>query len=111
MDTSEEEGVKYKGTKKYIIAIVFDNIEVHNVKGVPHDIDGLSVYTVPMLNTLENCRGYRNWGPAVSSKTVTFRDGPCLLMDCKGSHSCINLKCKNIPEFGINHTAFVKIEK
>ena len=72
----KKKGVTYKGTKKYIIAIVFDNIEVHNVKEVPHDIDGLSVYTVPMLNTLENCRGYRNWEPAVSSKTVTFKDGP-----------------------------------
>ena len=64
-----------------------------------------------MLNTLENCKGYRNWGPAVFSKTVTFRDGPRLLMDCKGSHSCINLKCKDIPEFGVDRTDFVKIEK
>ena len=35
LDSSVEEGVTYKGTKKYNNTTVFDNIEVHNVKEVP----------------------------------------------------------------------------
>ena len=102
------EPVTYCGKRKYIRPDVFDNVEPVEADAVPGNIDGIVVYIVPLKRdgNLANCKGLRPWGHAQSSTSKSFRDGPRLLHNCRGSYRCTNLRCKNLCDFGVNRKEF-----
>ena len=101
--------VKYQGKRKYIQECVSEDTEAVVAEHVPKNIDGTSLFIVPLHNgELSNCKGDRPWGGAISSRLKTFKDGPRLIFKCRGSYRCINSQCKNICDFGINRKEFAK---
>ena len=87
-DTQEE--ISFRGRRKYINPNVFADLEPEKRSAVPMDIDGVCIFTVPMLKngSLNNCKGGRPWGRAISSNLSGRKKGQRLLFNCKGSYIC-----------------------
>ena len=66
-DTQEE--ISFHGHRKYINPNVFADLEPEKRSAVPMDIDGVCIFTVAMLKngSLDDCKGGRPWGRAISS--------------------------------------------
>eukprot|EP00794_Sanderia_malayensis_P013304 gene13304-14677_t len=112
-DSEEDEvaaaSTKFCDKRKYIHSEAFKGVKIISLMSVPHDIDGLCVFQVPIPqeSTLKPFKGAQPWGRAQSSKISTFDKGPRLLFNCRGSFVCPNLKCSNLAEFGVNRSGFV----
>ena len=105
---SGEEVVEYRGSKIYVNPRVFDKLKIKKVGQVPNNIDGICIFEVPIQDNLNNCEGGRPWGKQISSRSKLFKDGPRLLVTCRGSYMCRNTNCENIMDFGINMSDFTK---
>ena len=105
-ESDDSPDIQYVGKRKYVKTRVFKGVEAEIVEEVPNDINGTSIYQVPMQTTLANCKGRRPWGHAQSSKIKAHKKGPRLLFNCRGSYFCKNVLCKNVQDFGINRVDF-----
>ena len=99
--------IEYRGLKKYINPLIFQNFPVQVVEGVPDDIDDIYVYEVPQKSDLSNCKGKKPWCKAQSSKSSAFTEGPRLIMNCRGSYICVNKNCPNTSDIGVNRSDFM----
>ena len=112
-DTEEDtcntqEEISFRGHRKYINPNVFADLEPEKRSAVPIDIDGVCIFTVPMLKngSLDNCKGGRPWGRAISSNLSGKKKGQRLLFNCKGSYICSDANCPSVADFGLNRTDF-----
>ena len=107
-DTHEE--ISFRGHRKYINPNVFADLEPEKRSAVPMDIDGVRIFTVPMLKngSLDNCKGRRPWGRTISSNLSGKKKGQRLLFNCKGSYICSDTNCPSVADFGLNRTDFAE---
>ena len=49
--------IGYRGYKKYINPLIFQNTPVQVVEGIPVDINDICIYKVPQKADLSNCKG------------------------------------------------------
>ena len=101
--------VTYRGKRKYIAPDIFEDVIPIKIKALPQDINDISIYIVPLSKdrTLKNCKGGRPWGIIHNSRLKSLTAGPRLLMNCRGSHRCYNVHCKNLLDFGVNRKDFI----
>ena len=105
MDNAEMTGdITYRRKRKYVHHYVYDDVQSITCDFVPDDINGTTVYIVPLQASakMKNCKGTRLQGYGQTSKSKSFTKGPRLLYNCRGSCCCANVKCANITDFGIN---------
>ena len=59
----DEPPIKFKGPRRYINNLVFENVSAQYVENVPVDIDGTVIYVVPEISNgeLKACKGGRPW--------------------------------------------------
>ena len=62
--------IEYRGYKKYINPLIFQNTPVQVAEGAPDDIDHICMYKVPQKADLSNCRGI---GHGVKCKAVNLQ--------------------------------------
>ena len=110
-DTDDEEmtrDITYMGKRKYVHDYVYDDVQTITCDFVPDDINGTTVYIVPdqAAGKMNNYKGARPWAYCQTSKSKSFTKGPRLLYNRRGSYCCINIKCANITDFGINRLEF-----
>ena len=65
LDTHSEND-SLRSTKLHIEESVDDSKHPVKVDSFPADINGVTVYEVPMLSNLKNCKGNRSWGKAIT---------------------------------------------
>ena len=113
MDNEEMTGdITYRRKRKYVHHYVYDDVQSITCDFVPDDINGTTVYIVPLQASakMKNCKGTRLQGYGQTSKSKSFTKGPRLLYNCRGSCCCANVKCANITDFGINWLEFQQKE-
>ena len=85
-DFTTDQSTRRSSWKLYVKDTNYDPITPIKVVEVPSSVNGIIVYEVPMLETLKNCKGNRPCGKAITSKSVSFTDGPRLIFHCRGSY-------------------------
>ena len=114
-DMGNEEMTKditYMWKRKYVHHYVYDDVQSITCDFVPDDINGTTVYIVPLQASgkMNNCKGTSVWGYGQTSKSKSLRKGPRLLYNCRGSRCFTNVKWRNITDFAINWLEFKQKE-
>ena len=94
----DESPINFKGLRRYIDTLVFENVFVQYVENVPVNIYKTAIYVVPENSNgkLKACRGWWPWCKAQSSKVGEYIKGLRLLLNCRGSYTCKNKNCNSI---------------
>ena len=98
--------ISYMGKRKHVHDYAYDDVQPITCDFVPYDINGTTVYIVP----LQASGKMNNWEYSQTSKSKSFTRGLKLLYNCRGSYCCTNVKCANITDFGINRLEFQQKE-
>ena len=78
--------ITYMGKRKYVHDYVYDVVQPVTYDFVPDDIDGTTVYIVPLQASgkVNNYKRTRPWGYGQTSKSKSFTKGPRLLYNSRG---------------------------
>ena len=98
--------ISYMGKRKHVHDYVYDDVQPITCDFVPDDINGTTVYIVP----LQASGKMNNWEYSQTSKSKSFTRGLKLLYNCRGSYCYTNVKCANITDFEINRLEFQQKE-
>ena len=107
--SDQEEDVKFQGKRRYINPLVFESVPIEVEKTVPQGVDGIRVFQLPTNKdgSLQHCKGGRPWGKWITSASSHHR-GKRMIANCKGSYTCMNSRCDNLADFGINRQEFAR---
>ena len=90
---------------------IFEGIEVIVAENLPFDIDNDTIYQLPIKTkdgkqlTPEDGRPF---GKPVTCQTREFPGNRRRMQNCKGSHTCDNVNCNYLLEFGIENKVYFK---